>query len=516
MNRTAARGLALLLLVGLPLLAAAQEAAEWRRPSHPDELTFEKLVYRVPDPADYRADLSNGIPVFLAEDRSLPLISLSVLIRTGDYLVPAEKAGLAGMVGYLLRQGGTKSMTPEEVNERLEFLAARVSTSVGETEASASLDCLTKDFDEVLAILVEILREPRFDGDKLEERRGQVLQNMERRNDRTASIEGREWTWLMRGREHFSGRYATQASIESISREDLEAFHRSWFHPGNFILSVSGDFDRREMLDRLETAFTGWPGEAPEVPPVPAPAFRPTPGVYVVDKDVNQGRVKLGHEGILRDNPDYFAVQVMNDILGGGGFVSRITSRVRSDEGLAYSAGSGMGAGVYYPGTFQAGFQSKTRSCARAASIIVEEIERIRSEKVTDEELVTARNSFIEILPRYFESKGEIVGTFAADLYTKRDPSFWRRYRAGFESVDAEAVLAAAKKYLHPDRLVVLAVGDAEGLLAGDPEHPDYRLADLGETLTRLALPDPLTLERPEPSREPAAAEKPAEEEAAE
>jgi predicted Zn-dependent peptidase len=511
MNRATRRGLALLLLAGLPLLAAAQEAGEWQRPSHPDELVFGQLAYQVPDPADYRAELSNGIPVFLAEDRSLPLIGLSILVRTGDYLVPPEKAGLAGMVGYLMRQGGTASMTPEEVNERLEFLAAGVRTSVGETQAGASLNCLSKDFDEVLAILVEILREPRFDSGKLEERRGQLLQNMERRNDRTSSIEGREWTWLMRGREHFSGRYATQATTEGLTRDDLVAFHRAWFHPGNFIISVSGDFERREMLARLEAAFTGWPGEAPEVPPIPAPTFEPKPGVYVVDKDVNQGRVRLGHAGIMRDNPDYFSVLVMNDILGGGGFVSRITSRVRSDEGLAYSAGSSMGAGVYYPGTFRAGFQSKTRSCARAAAIILEEIERIRSEKVSEEELLTARNSFIEILPRYFESKGEVVGTFAEDLYTGRDPGFWRGYRKGFEAVDADAVLAAARKYLHPDRLVILAVGDAEGLLAGDPEHPDYRLADLGAKVTRLTLPDPLTLERPAPAEEQAAEEEAAE-----
>jgi predicted Zn-dependent peptidase len=511
MTRRTRSLLALLLLATLPSLALAQEEGGWRRPAHPDELVFEELAYEVPDPSDYRAELSNGIPVFLAEDRSLPLISLSVLIRTGDYLVPAEKAGLAGLVGYLLRQGGTRSMTPEQVNERLEFLAAMVGTSVGETQAGASLNCLSKDFDEVLGILVEILREPRFDQAKLEERRGQILQDLERRNDRSASIERREWTWLMRGREHFSGRYVTAATLEGITREDLVAFHRSWFHPGNFILSVSGDFERKDMIARLEAAFTGWPGEAPEVPPVPAPSFTPTPGVYVVEKDVNQGRVRLGHLGIQRDNPDYFAVLVMNDILGGGGFVSRITSRVRSDEGLAYSAGSGLRPGVYYPGTFQASFQSKTRSCARAAAIVLEEIERIRSERVSEEELLTARNSFIEILPRYFESKAEIVGTFAADLYTGRAHGFWRGYREGFEAVDADAVLAAARKYLHPEKMVLLAVGDAEGLLAGDPEHPDYQLSALAGTVTRLALPDPLTLERPGSVPVPAAEEEAAE-----
>jgi predicted Zn-dependent peptidase len=209
--------------------------------------------------------------------------------------------------------------------------------------------------------------------------------------------------------------------------------------------------------------------------------------------------VSIGHLGIRRDDPDYHAVRVMNDILGGGGFTSRITSRVRSDEGLAYSAGSSHSPGVYYPGLFRASFQSKTRTCARATAIVLEEIERVRKGKVSAEELAIAKNSFIETLPRNFERAAAIVGTFADDLYDGRDHSFWTTYRTRYEAVDADAVLAAARKHLHPDALVILAVGDAGGLLAGDPENPEYRFSDLG-SVTRLALPDPMTLHRPAPT----------------
>jgi predicted Zn-dependent peptidase len=164
-------------------------------------------------------------------------------------------------------------------------------------------------------------------------------------------------------------------------------FHARHFQPANFIVSAAGSFDTEELKSRLNHHLQKWPEPGLRSPAIPRPEFTPAPGVYVVDKsDVNQGRVGLGHLGTTRDNPDRFAIDLMNDILGGSGFTSRITNRVRSDEGLAYSAGSSYGFGTYYEGVFRASFQSKNRSCAQAAQIILDEIERIRREPVTEEE----------------------------------------------------------------------------------------------------------------------------------
>jgi len=220
----------------------------------------------------------------------------------------------------------------------------------------------------------------------------------------------------------------------------------------------------------------------------------------MVDKpEVNQSRVSMGHLGILRSNPDQFAVRMMNHILGGGGFTSRIMSRVRSDEGLAYSASSRFGLGVYYPATFNASFQSMNGRCAQATSIVIEELERIRNEKVSEEELTTARNSSIETFPRFFADASSVSGTFAEDEYTGREKGYWDKYRDRIAAVTREDVLRVAQKYLHPDRLAILVVGKIEEVLKGNPDKPEYQFDKIAKDkeIKRIPLPDPMTMVYP-------------------
>jgi len=210
-------------------------------------------------------------------------------------------------------------------------------------------------------------------------------------------------------------------------------------------------------------------------------------------EDVNQSRIRVGHIGVQRDMPDEYALIVMNDILGGGGFTSRITRRVRSDEGLAYSTGSTFERPVLYPGTFRAWFQTKHATGAFGTRLIVDEIERIRTEKCEAEIVENSKASFISNLVNPFSSKNRIVNTFAGDDYTGRPDDYWQNYAKNMEAVTPDAVLAAAKKYLHPDKLVFLVVGDPEAVQKGSDKH-DERFSDFGE-ITVLPLRDPLTLE---------------------
>jgi predicted Zn-dependent peptidase len=214
---------------------------------------------------------------------------------------------------------------------------------------------------------------------------------------------------------------------------------------------------------------------------------------------VNQGRVSIGHTGALRDNPDSYAIEIMNDILGGGGFTSRITSRVRSDEGLAYSAGSSYGFGVYYPGVFRAAFQSKNPTASQAIDIIMEEINRLRTAKVTAEELETAKNSAIEFFPRIFATAAQVAGTFAQDEYTKRPADYWATYRDRIRAITVDDVQRVAQKYLQPDKLVVLVVGNIDEITKGNPDRPQHSLLKIAKDgqIRRIPLPDPLTMVYP-------------------
>ena len=303
---------------------SARPAAAQAIPDHPDKLSFRPIAFTPPSAKDYRVVLKNGMIVFIAEDKTLPLVSIALSVRTGRYLEPPGKEGLAGFTGSQIRRGGTKSKSAEELDEQLDFLAAQASTGIGDTAGSASLNCLSDNLDPALKLFAEMLREPRFQQDRLQLAKDNTLQEMKKRNDESATIEGREWGVLMYGPKHFGNRLSTEASVKSITRDDLVAFHKSYFHPGNMVAAVSGAFSKAEMLGKLEAAFASWPTPKPTVPPVPAAIEPAAPGLYRIQKDVNQGRVSIGQPTVTRDHPDVYALEVMNEILGGSGLTSRI------------------------------------------------------------------------------------------------------------------------------------------------------------------------------------------------
>ena len=485
---------AALLAVALPVAARDGRVAI---PAHPSELKYGKLDFEVPEAKGYRHTLKNGIPVFIAEDRSLPLVDVGVRVRIGDFLEDDDTQGVAGMTGTLMRVGGAGEMSAEEFDERVDFLAANMGAFIGATSGGASMDCFSGVLDECLDMFFMMMREPRFDGARLQVEKDDLLESMKQRNDSPQSIASREWQWLMRGRDHFTSAYMTKAQVDAISREELAAFHEKYWRPNHMILTVSGDVDTQAILDKLNAKFEGWEAGKADVPwPPPAPKHEPRPGVYYVEKDIPQGRVQIGHLGYQRKDwgdPKEFALDIMNDILGGGGFTSRITNRIRSDEGLAYSAGSQFGTSQYWPGTFAAGFQTKSATVALASKIAIEEITRIRSEPVTDDELKVAKNSLIDSFPRRFESAAQIVGTFAADEYDDRPSSYWKKYRDRVEAVTAKDVQKAAKEQLAPDKLVMLIVGKWDDVEKGDPDGR-ATMAEFTDKPVELPLRDPMTL----------------------
>ena len=468
-------------------------------PANPRDLKFPPLKFDPPKREQYRHVLSNGSVAYLVEDHDLPLINVQTLIRTGEYLEPDGKDGVASLTGVQMRVGGTTSKTAEQFDEAADFVAANITSFIGPTQGSASLNVLSKDIDQGFGLFFDMLRNPKFQDDRLKLAKDQLLQQFQRRNDRTDLIEAREWNRLLEGSNHFSSRQQTKASIDSITKDDLVQFHDKYYQPAGMIFAVSGDFKTADMISKLESAMNGWTSNKVAVPPPPAPDFTPAPGIYAVNKpEVNQSRVSIGHIGAMRDNPDSYAISIMNEILGGGGFTSRITSRVRSDEGLAYSAGSSFGLGTYYPGVFRAAFQSKSAVTSQAIAIVLEEIEKIRTAKVSADELEIAKNYAIEVFPRFFATAGQVAATFAQDEMTNRPADYWDTYRARVKAVSADDVQRVAVKYLQPDKLVVLVVGNIDDVTKGNPDKPQFSFTQIaGGQLKKLNLPDPLTMQYP-------------------
>jgi zinc protease len=462
---------------------------------HPDKLKFEELNYQPPKPDAYRHTLKCGATAYVAENPEVPTFELTVLVRTGSMYEPVDKAGLGDMVGYLMRNGGVQGMSAKELDEKLAMLAAEVSVNIDDSRGRATLFCLSKDTDQGLELFKKILRTPVFDQQVLDRYRADLLSEMEQRNASTSAIESREWNFLMYGDHPCTTPYrSTEESVNSITRDDLIAFHNKYFFPKNFIIAVSGDFKTKDVLAKLDNMLAGWPDQQLNLPTVPDQIPDPQPGVYMIKKeDVNQSRIRVGHIGVKRDIPDQYALTVMNDILGGGGFTSRITRRVRSDEGLAYNTGSRFDRPVLYPGTFQAWFQTKHATAAFGTRLIVDEIKRMRTDKCDDETVENSKAGFISNLVNPFSNKNMIVNTFADDQYTGRPDDYWQNYTKNMQAVTPDDVLTVAQKYLHPDKLVFLVVGDPEAVEQGSDKHEE-KMSDFGP-ITILPLRDPMTLE---------------------
>ncbi len=476
------------------LLFAATFASGAEIPSRPEKLVFSDLTFEVPDADSLRFELADGTPVYAKQDTQFPLVSISVSFRGGRYLEPAGKEGLSAITGDAWRSGGAGERTAQELDEELEFLAANLGTNIGEVSGSVSLNVLSKDLEAAMAIFMDVLTKPSFQQDRFDKTKENMIQAMRQRNDDTSDIEAREWDRLIYGDDYWMNRLATQTSVDAISTSDSKEFVASFVRSGNLVVSVAGDFEPAKMEALLNKTIGSLDPLENPLPAIPQPDHTPEPGVYVVNKtDVNQGRVSIGKLGYKLGYTDQFALMVGNDILGGGGFTSRMVKRIRSDEGLAYSTGSGIGFPTTMPGTFRASYQSKSSTCAFAAEIFFGLLENMREENASDEELRTAKNSFIEPFPRRFASAGQIVGTFASDELLGRSHTYWTDYRKKVAAVDGDAAKKALAKNLDPDTFIMLVVGNIEEIMAGHPDH-EVRITDFGK-IHKVPLRDPMTLQ---------------------
>ncbi len=464
-------------------------------PSSPSEIVFPEYVFTPPVSEEFKEVILDDIPVFIAEDQELPLINLVATFRGGRYLDNPKSVGLTGMMASLVRDGGTESMSAEELDEKFAFLAAGASVRAGGSTTTASLNSLSSNFEESFDLFLDMLQHPGFQQSRIHLKKADMIEGMKQRNDYPSSILGRENSSVLFG-DSYLGREVTKENIDSITEVDLRSKHKAIINPSNLILSVSGDFDKDEMLLFLTEKLSGWErGDVSDDPPDVISDF--DPGVYYVDRDVPQGGVRISLRSFRRDDSDAEAAVVMNYILGGGGFSSRITQKVRSDEGLAYSAGSQFSAGVWSDGVWSAGFESKNSTVALAAKLVFDEVNRIKTELVSEEDLSLAKSAIIEQFPSNFQSKAGTLSVFVSDDLSKRDPQYWSNFRNKIGAITAEDVMDVASRVLRPEDMAVVIVGNWDEINKGDAGGR-ATIGDIkdivGGDIVELPLRDPLTL----------------------
>lgn len=489
------------LCLGPAASAGAQGSAEIV--AHPSELTYGSLDFELPDADAFRRELAGGVPAYLVPDRSLPLVDIAVRFRIGSWLEPVEQTGLASLTGELMRTGGAGELEAKAFDEAVEAVAANFSAFIGSTSAGMSMNCLSTVLDECLDLFFSMLTEPRFDGDRLDLAKENELESLKQRNDDPVDVAGREGQWLLYGPDHVESRFVTAGSLDAVGRDDLVAFHRRYVHPGHMVVAAAGDFDSDELAAKLSALLGRFEEEGREQAPWPprSAAYEPAPGVYVAQQDIPQGRVQIGHRTFQRDDwgdPDHFAVAMMDGVLGNGGFTTRLMKRIRSDEGLAYGAYSSFGVGSFWPGNLSITFQSKSETVAFAAKIALEEVDRIRTEPVPEDELQTVKAAAIETFPSNFESAEAIASIFAQDEFLGRPHDYWRTYRANVEAVTPADVQRVAERHLLPDKLVMLIVGDWEEIERGDADGRATMAevaGKIGGGVTMLPARDPVSLE---------------------
>ena len=405
-----------------------------------------------------RIELANGMIIFLQEDHELPLINGQATIRGGTRSEPADKVGMLDIYGDVWRTGGTSKMTGDQMDDFLEAHAAKLETDDNKESTTVSFDCLKGDFDDVFRLSLDLLRDPAFREDKIELAKNELNTTIARRNDSSQGIADREAAKLVYGKGNPYSRSPEFATVAAVTRDDLLGWFKQHVAPNNMILGIAGDFDSAAMEKRLRAAFDGWK-RGPQVGKPDIPFTPAKPGLYAVDKpDVNQSQIRFVTLGIERSNPDYFAVQVMNQVLSGG-FSSRLMADLRTKRGLAYSVGGGLGAGWDHRGMFWLTIATKSASTVDAIQGMREDLAKFKADPPTPVEMTFAKDAILNSFIFRFDTPEKVLRERMTYEFYGYPLDFLEKFRTGIEKVTAADVNRVVQKYVHPEQFAVLVVG---------------------------------------------------------
>jgi zinc protease len=438
----------------------------------------------IPVPSPERFVLSNGMVIYLLEDHEFPLVDVRALMRAGSIYEPKEKVGLASVVSEVMRTGGSTSISGDSLDRKLESLGASVEISIEATEGRATVSTLNTDIAEGLSILADLLRHPAFPEDKIDLAKKQERTAIASRNDEPMQIVFREFPKLIYGADHPYGRQTEYATIEAITREDLIRFHEEFIQPDRMILSVYGDFETARIKPLLSKIFTSWAKSTKPLPPDPVVSPKSPSGVYLANKpDATNSIVVLGQVGIRIDDPDFPALAVLNQVIGGG-FSSRLMNEIRTKRGLAYATGASPGAEFHHPGAMFYYAATQTDSTAVTTGYVLHEVEKAISEPVSQEEVDRARDAILNSLVQTLSSKGAVLNRMATYEFYGYPRDFLQTFQENIRKVTPADLQSAGTRRIHPKDFATVIVGNESRIVPAMTVLGPYQKID-------ISIPEP-------------------------
>lgn len=411
--------------------------------------------------------LPNGLRILLVERHSLPIVMATLLIKASPLQEEAQKAGTAYLTGKMLTEGTSKRKA-FDISNQIDYIGASLDTAVNKDFTTVSLSVLKKDIETGFDLFSDIVLNPSFHADELTRRKTLLSGALKQKEEDPSYVASKAFAKTIYGA--FPYARPVEGSVESIAlinRDDTVRFYDRYYRPDNALLVVVGDLTREELLNLARRYFSAWRVSAKnEAAVVPAEIERSElkqPRTVVIDREVSQASIVIGHKGIARANPDYYAAQVMNYILGGGGFSSRLMKIIRDDLGLTYGIFSSFSSNLY-AGAFEVDVQTKSESAGQVIAETLKQMRRIRADGVTDEELKEAKDFMIGSFPRRLETSRKVADFLTAVEFYNLGDDYIDKYKDYVGKVTKEDVLRVARKYLNDQDIEIVIVGNKKKL----------------------------------------------------
>jgi zinc protease len=405
--------------------------------------------------------LDNGLTLLVTERHNLPLVIVSIGIMAGSLVEPVEKSGLANLTAGLLNEG-TSNRTGRQISEEIEFVGGSLGASGGDDYITVSLSILKKDLSLGFELLADIILNPVFSEEELQKRVKRIKAALKSREDDPGFVASKAFIKEVYG-DHPYGRLVqgSEETLDMIKREDLVKFHSDLYVPDNSVMSVVGDITTTEVKVMLGRYFSGWKAGDLTLPASSSPEVLRKSKTIAIDRDLVQANIIIGHAGIRRDDPDYYAMSVMNYILGGGGFASRLMQSIREELGLAYSVYSSVNS-LKEGGSFRIRLQTKNESANTVIEEIVREMTEMRNLRVSDTELSDAKAFLTGVFPVRIETSRRIVNFLVATEVYGLGTGYIDEYPIYINAVTKEDIFRVAREYLHPDEYILVIVADQD------------------------------------------------------